>query len=297
MNKLYIINNFILPEIYVNIGISKENVVFNKNILLYIIDNYTHEAGVRKLKEKLYEIVRELNLQNLTQQLKFPVIVDMDTLNMIYRNNHINIRKKIYDRSYIGIVNGLYATASGIGGITLIEVVKMFSERSFSLELTGQQGDIMKESMKCSQTLAWNLIPKLIKNSIQQEWKNNKWGVHIHCPDTSTPKDGPSAGAAITLGLVSLLTGIPVINTVALTGEIDLRGNINSIGGLGSKIEGGKNAGADLILYPISNSKDIEIIKNTDPYILEDIKIKPVRTIWEVLDICLVENNLKFNRF
>ena len=151
--------------------------------------------------------------------------------------------------------------------------------------------------MACSRTLAWNIIPDSIKQKIQEEGKINKWGIHIHCPDTSTPKDGPSAGAAITLCLISLLTNIPVLNTIALTGEIDLNGNINQIGGLDSKIEGGKNAGVELILYPESNNHDIEMIKNNEPQILQNIEIKPVSNIWQVLELCLGKNSLNFNHF
>ena len=91
--------------------------------------------------------------------------------------------------------------------------------------------------------------------------EKNVWGIHIHCPEAATPKDGPSAGGAITLALISLLTNIPVKNTVALTGEIDLNGNIHVIGGLEYKIDGGKTAGAKLILYPRNNEQDIDIIK------------------------------------
>ena len=264
---------------------------------MYIIENFTYEAGIRKLKEKLYEILREINILNLNDKISFPFNIDTEFISKIFINTPIVKEKKINKFPNIGIVNGLYASSAGLGGITIIECSKMFSETVFSLELTGKQGDVMKESMKCSKTLAWNLIPDDIKRNIKKEWEKNKWGIHIHCPDTSTPKDGPSAGAAITLCIISLLTGIPIINTIALTGEIDLKGNITSIGGLNSKIEGGKNAGVKLILYPEDNIKDIQLIKNKEEHILKNIELKPVSTIWEVLELCLIKNNIIFNKF
>ena len=153
--------------------------------------------------------------------------------------------KKILDSPKIGLVNGLYATASGIGGLTVIEAFKYLSENRLSLELTGQQGDVMKESMRVAKTVSWNLLPKIIKDNIRKE---KPFGIHIHCPEGSTPKDGPSAGCAITVAIISLLLGIPVHNEIALTGEIDLNGSVHAIGGLDSKLDGAKKAGVKKVL-------------------------------------------------
>ena len=296
-NKIHIIKHYSLNDILEDIGLNHNNIIFPEEVIIYIIRNYTNESGIRKLKEKIYEIVREINIRNLQQKITYPFLVDKHFVQEIFKNNSIITHKKIHNIPQIGLVNGLYATKYGLGGITLIEIFKTLSDNHLSLKLTGQQGDVMKESMACSRTLAWNIIPDSIKQKIQEEGKINKWGIHIHCPDTSTPKDGPSAGAAITLCLISLLTNIPVLNTIALTGEIDLNGNINQIGGLDSKIEGGKNAGVELILYPESNNHDIEMIKNNEPQILQNIEIKPVSNIWQVLELCLGKNSLNFNHF
>ena len=185
-----------------------------------------------------------------------------------------------------------------MGGITIIEAFRTPTESKLSLELTGQQGDVMKESMKVSKTVAWNLIPKEIKKKIYNEMKDSgNFGIHLHCPEGSTPKDGPSAGGAITLCIISLLTKIPINNEIALTGEIDLNGSIHQIGGLESKIDGGKNAGVKLILYPEQNQEDIDLIRKNNPLLLENIEIKPIKSIWEILEICLMENNLVFNNY
>jgi len=201
-------------------------------------------------------------------------------------------------KDQIGMVNGLYATTTGCGGITIIESFKILSEQKLSLTLTGQQGDVMQESMKCAKTVAWNLIPNELKATITKEWEDSgNYGIHIHCPEAATPKDGPSAGGAITLAIVSLLTGIPVKRTIALTGEIDLNGSIHQIGGLDSKIDGGKMAGVKKILCPKNNEQDLEIIRNQKPEILENIEIICVSNIWEILDICLLENDIHFKNY
>ena len=110
----------------------------------------------------------------------------------------------------VGLVNGLYATGAGLGGITVIETFEIPSDNKFTLELTGQQGDVMKESMEVASTVAWNMLPLRTQNTLLKNWKHGNMGIHIHCPEGSTPKDGPSAGQAITLALISLYTNICV---------------------------------------------------------------------------------------
>ena len=125
---------------------------------------------------------------------------------------------------------------------------------------------------------------------------DGNFGIHIHCPEASTPKDGPSAGTAITVAIVSLLCNIPVNNTIAMTGEIDLNGSVHAIGGLDAKIEGGKHAGVKTILCPEQNKEELEIIRKKENSPIDNtIKIIPVNNIWTVLKICLMEHNMKFN--
>lgn len=299
--KIHIVNNYLLPELLKTVGIKKGNIIFSKKTLEFIIESYTHEPGVRKLKEKVFEILREINLRYLTYgstEVSFPFEITEEIVEEIFEGKPKYSVKMITSEPRIGLVNGLYATQSGMGGITIIEAFKTPSEGKLALELTGQQGDVMKESMKVSKTVAWNLIPKEIKKNIYKEMKESgNFGIHLHCPEGATPKDGPSAGGAITLCIISLLTKTPVNNEVALTGEIDLNGSIHKIGGLESKIDGGKNAGVKLILYPDQNQEDIEQIKKNNPGLLQNIEIKPVKCIWEILDICLMKNELEFNKY
>ena len=138
----------------------------------------------------------------------------------------------------------------------------------------------------------------IYKKDIVKDWdEHGPYGIHIHCPEAATPKDGPSAGLAITLAIVSLLTNTPVKNTIAMTGEIDLNGSAHMIGGLDMKIDGGKNAGVKTILCPKENSEDIAVISKTKGEILENIDIIQVKDIWDILDLCLVENDITFNKY
>lgn len=297
--KKYIIENYLLPEFLDNVGLPKKSLILENNTLDFIIENYTHEAGIRSLKQKVFEIIREINLRIImnNENIQFPYNVNKKVVENIFSNKRKILHKKISISSHVGLVNGLYATNMGTGGITIIQIFKTYSDVKLSLMITGQQGDVMKESIKCAKTIAWNLLPASIKKNTIKDLEKQIWGLHVHCPEASVPKDGPSAGAAITLALVSLFTNIPVRNDIALTGEIDLNGNIHVIGGLEYKIEGGKKAGVSTICYPEGNSQDIEIIKNTNPDVLENINLIKVKNITEILKICLEHNDLQFNTF
>jgi ATP-dependent Lon protease len=190
---------------------------------------------------------------------------------------------------------------AGTGGITIIECVKTPSDRKLSLELTGQQGDVMKESMMCAKTLAWNLIPKNIRKEINDEIASfGNFGLHIHCPEAATPKDGPSAGITITTAIISRLCNIQVRNDIAMTGEIDLHGNVHAIGGLEAKLEGAKRAGVRLCLIPKDNEEDYDKImrkrgENNSPTMNGELpQVIIVSHINEVLKEAFVDNDLEF---
>jgi ATP-dependent Lon protease len=186
---------------------------------------------------------------------------------------------KIYAIDYVGTINGLWANALGKGGIIPIETVFYPSEVFLDLKLTGMQGDVMKESMNVAKSLAWSLCSREIQASLIAGKAKN--GIHIHCPEGAVSKDGPSAGTAITTAIYSLLNDMPIRRNVAITGEIDLRGNITAIGGLEHKITGGIRAGVTKFLYPKENAKDFcEIQKKTK--IPSDIEFLEVSHINEV---------------
>jgi ATP-dependent Lon protease len=295
-DKLIITKNHILPKLIKSIGL--KNIKFDDDIIEYIIENYTNESGVRKLKEILFDILLEINLRNL-KELNYEnnIIlteksIDEDFLNKKRKIEHITI----FHKAKIGLVNGLWANSLGLGGLIPIECSWLPSNKKLELELTGLQGSVMKESMIVARTVAWKVLPNNIKNNITKSKINN--GIHIHCPDGATPKDGPSAGAAITICLISLFTNKLINNKIAMTGEINLKGSITAIGGLEEKIFGAKKANVELILCPYENLKDLNDIKIKYPTLINDkFNIITVKTIWEIIDIILIGNNIKFIKF
>jgi ATP-dependent Lon protease len=304
-DKFRVCKSYLLPEIFSSVGFGKDDIIFSDEVLEFIIDNYTNEAGARKLKEKLFEIIREINLRYLmgttilSKQIIFPYYVSKEFIadDIFSKNPKMNY-KKIASTPRVGLVNGLYASTTGLGGITIIESFKIPSETKLSLELTGQQGDVMKESMRVAKTVAWNILPSKIKEKINNEWeKEGKWGIHIHCPEGGTPKDGPSAGAAITLTIISLLTGIAVDNKIAMTGEIDLNGSVLAIGGLEAKLNGAKKAGVELALVPRQNEQDFKIIEKEDKELVCDtFKVEFIDNIWDVIGYALVTSDDPTNK-
>ncbi len=284
--KIEIVNNYMLPEVCKDVGFSSNEIIFTESIIKYIIETYTLEAGVRKLKEKIVELVREINLQRFYDDtINFPFLITQEFCEKIFELKPKIKIKKIIQNPTVGVVNGLYANSAGLGGITTIQAIKFPSDKMFDLHLTGSLGDVMKESIQYSLKIAVNLLSQDIKDDI----KKNPFGIHLHCPEGSVKKDGPSAGAAITLVLYSLLSGIPVNNLVALTGEIDLLGNVTAIGGLKYKLNGAKKAGVSIALYPEENQEDINILLKEDTELVDEtFKIYPVSHIKQVLEHSLV---------
>lgn len=301
--KIHVVQDYSLPEILETVGYKKGDIIIEKDVIKYIIQNYTNEAGVRKMREKLFELVREINLKKITDDnIQLPFTITEEYVKELFNDKPKVSVKKIAKEPQVGFVNGLYATVAGTGGITIVECVKTPSDRKLALELTGQQGDVMKESMICAKTLAWNLIPKSVKKDINEEIESfGNFGLHLHCPEAATPKDGPSAGITITTAIISRLCNVKVRNDIAMTGEIDLHGNVHAIGGLEAKLEGAKRAGVSLCLVPKDNEDDYDKImkrrkeNNGSPTMNSELpEVKIVSTIMEVLKEALVENDLEF---
>jgi endopeptidase La len=296
--KIKIAKTYLYPKILKDVGISKSSIKLTDEVVNLISDNYTCEGGVRKLKECLYEIVREINLRELSngkilgKTISYPFVLTNDIITKdLFKKKYILKPQMIPDKNQVGIVNGLYASSNDTGGITVVEAVSVPTSEKFGLELTGQQGDVMKESMKVSKSVAWGLLSEKHQTELQTKWKQGNSGIHIHCPEGSTPKDGPSAGGAITTAIVSLLTEVPINKEVAMTGEISLSGKITEIGGLASKLYGAKKAGVKLALIPKDNEKDFQdIIAENNDLLDNNFKVISVQNIHEVLDIALVGN-------
>ena len=271
-----------------------DTIRFPDDVIQYIIKNYTYEAGVRKLKEILTEIIREINLEILTKKRSteiIPIVITKDEIcNKFLKNRHEIIPKLVHPKPAVGIINGLWANSLGKGGIIPIEACWSLANNPLDLKLTGLQGDVMKESMSVAKTLAWKLS-KTKHNTLCKRFKKNKMqGIHVHCPEGATPKDGPSAGTAITTVIYSLFNSKKIKNNIAITGEINLQGRVTAIGGLNLKILGGIQAGVTEFIYPKENHKDFTLFmeKHEDKSLFENITFHEVVDIAEVLNLVFI---------
>jgi len=294
--KITITRNYVLPEYAKRMGYSNSNDILSisDEVIKYVIDNYTAEAGVRKLKEILFEIISEINLELLQfNGTELPVIMTKDLIkNKYLEKRHPITPKLIHNKPVSGIINGLWANALGKGGIIQIETKFVLSGSMLDMKLTGMQGDVMKESMAVSKSLAWSLTPQEKKDELLKKFEATKsQGIHIHCPEGAVPKDGPSAGTAITTCVYSLLNDIPIRNDIAITGEMNLQGQVTAIGGLDLKILGGITAGVKLFLFPKENERDFEDFMKEwgEKDIVKGITFHSIETIEEALSYSLVK--------
>ena len=293
-DKLVICNTHILPDVYKKMGL-EDMIHFKDDVLKFIIDEYTCESGVRKLKEILFEIVGEINLdvlKNNDKEFELPIEISIDDVKTKYfKDKREVIIRKVPDESLVGYANGMYATTIGNGGTLPIHAKFFPSEHFLELKLTGLQQDVMRESMHVALTVAWNLTRETNKKRIRTlyDGENNKYGVNIHPGDGSVQKDGPSAGGIITLVLYSLLNNLPIKARFAMTGEIQMSGHITAIGGLSNKIIGSLKAGVQEFIYPKENKKDFDEFyeKYKDDERLKGIKFYEVDHISEAIDLII----------
>jgi hypothetical protein len=289
--KVTICTEYLLPEMYKKMGLNKNVIDFSKENIKYIIERYTCEPGVRKLKELLFEIVGEINIQHIHNKTcqELPIVLTNEEIKLKFLKERHEVRiQKIPPTSNVGVINGLWANALGQGGIIPIEAHLFPCDRFFDLKLTGMQGDVMKESMNVAKTLAWSLLTEAeVEGNLEKFSKTKMQGIHIHCPEGATPKDGPSAGTAITCVIYSILTGKKINNTIAITGEINLQGSVTAIGGLDLKIMGGINGGVTTFIFPKDNIKDFNdfMDKNGTKDEVMSVVFIPVSSIQEVLAI------------
>ena len=294
-DKLVIMRTHLLPEVLKKMGLSGV-IDMDDEVIAFIIEEYTCESGVRKLKELLFNIVGEINLtllkaENMDTTYAIPLKITIEDIRTKYLKDKQALKQiRIHAAPQVGLINGLWANSLGRGGMLPIEAAFFPAAAFLDLKLTGMQGDVMKESMTVAKTLAWSLIPAELQKTLSEERKAA--GIHIHVPEGATPKDGPSAGTAITAVLYSLLTGRKIPNTVAITGEICLQGRVTAIGGLDLKILGGIRAGITHFIFPEENRKDYNdfIAKYTtiESTVLSGITFTPVNTIQEVFALLLL---------
>jgi len=274
--KTNIAMKYLLPKQLKNNGVKDEELEITEAAVRDMVRYYTREAGVRSLERELSKICRKVVKALLLKKLEPQVVVTADNL-----PDFLGVRKYTFGRAelknQVGQVVGLAWTEVG-GDLLTIEAVTMPGKGVITR--TGSLGDVMKESVEAARTVVRSRARMLgIKDDAFE-----KRDVHIHVPDGATPKDGPSAGAAMATAFVSALTGIPVRGDVAMTGEITLRGEITAIGGLKEKLLAALRGGIKTVLIPEENVKDLQEIPDN---VKSGLEIVPVRWIDKVLDIAL----------
>jgi ATP-dependent Lon protease len=274
--KTSIAMRYLLPKQLKNNGVKESELDISETAVRDIVRYYTREAGVRSLERELSKICRKTvkGIQLKTMQAK--VLVTPDNL-----NDFLGVRKFSYGRAeeqnQIGQVVGLAWTEVG-GDLLTIEAAIMPGKGVITR--TGSLGDVMKESVEAARTVVRSRSRMLgIRDDMFE-----KRDIHIHVPDGATPKDGPSAGAAMTTAFVSALTGIPVRGDVAMTGEITLRGEVTAIGGLKEKLLAALRGGIKTVLIPEENAKDLQEIPDN---VKSGLEIIPVKWIDQVLAVAL----------
>lgn len=290
--KIVITNKYIIPDLTNEMNLYNV-ITIDDNVIEYIIETYTNEPGVRKLKELFFDIYGDINIQLLLckDNLNIPIQITIDLLDNKYLKKYHKItHMKINTLNEIGTINGLWANSYGNGGIIPIQTSFFPSSVFLEYKLTGLQGDVMKESMNVAKTLAWSITNNKIQKKLLKQFEMSKQqGIHVHCPDGSISKDGPSAGTAITVALFSLFNSKELPNTCGITGEITLNGTITAIGGLYEKITGGITAGIETFIIPHDNIRQFDQVKQK--YAQKDINIYDkacfhfVKNIHEVLNI------------
>jgi ATP-dependent Lon protease len=274
--KTNIALKYLLPKQMDNNGVKDTELLVTEDAVRDIIRYYTREAGVRSLERDLGKICRKVVKGLLLRKYKPLVTVDAGNL-----NEFLGVRKFTYGRAeqqnQVGQVVGLAWTEVG-GDLLTIEAALMPGKGVITR--TGSLGDVMKESVEAARTVVRSRSRGLgIKDEVFE-----KRDMHIHVPDGATPKDGPSAGAAMTTAIVSALTGIPVRADVAMTGEITLRGEVTAIGGLKEKLLAALRGGIKTVLIPEENAKDLQDIPEN---VKNGLEIVPVRWIDRVLEVAL----------
>lgn len=275
--KVNIAMQYLLPKQIENNGLKATEIEVQESAVRDVVRYYTREAGVRSLEREISKICRKVVKGLLLKKLQPQVVVNAENL-----AEFLGVQKYTFGRAeqqdQVGQVVGLAWTEVG-GDLLTIEAAT--APGKGVITRTGSLGDVMKESVEAARTVVRSRAASL---GIQEEAFEKK-DIHIHVPDGATPKDGPSAGAAMTTAMVSALTGIPVKSTVAMTGEITLRGEVTAIGGLKEKLLAALRGDIKTVLIPEENVKDLEEIPDN---VKQGLEIIPVRWIDRVLELALV---------
>jgi ATP-dependent Lon protease len=277
--KFHIAKSHLIPKVTETHGVAgkKFKLTFEDDAVYQIIDSYTREAGVRNLEREISAVIRKVARKIAEGEVKKEFIVTAEQVRKLLGPvKFIPELAEIEDM--VGTSTGLAWTEAG-GDIMFLEVTLMPGKGA--VQITGQLGDVMKESAQAAVSYVRTNWAKL---GLPEKFFH-KFDIHIHVPEGAVPKDGPSAGISLTTAIVSAFTRIPVRRDVAMTGEVTLRGRVLEIGGLKEKVIAAHRAGVKEVIVPDNNKKDLEEMPQ---YVLDGIKFHFVKNMSEVLEIALV---------
>jgi len=277
--KLRIAQQYLVPRQLTENGLKPDQFRFSDESILTIIQEYTYEAGVRDLERRIAAVCRSVAAEIAKGVQAAGLEASASYVRGVLGNAARSVREQKLPENLVGVVTGLAYTPTG-GDILFIEATRYPGKGS--LLLTGQVGDVMRESMQA----AYSLVRSRAKSLGIPPEAFSESDVHIHVPSGAIPKDGPSAGVAIATAIASLFSGFPVRNDVAMTGEITLRGTVLPIGGLKEKSLAALRADVNLVLFPKANEKDLEEVPAEAKQRLEFL---PVGTVDEVFHEALIK--------
>jgi len=278
-DKVFIAKRYLVPRQINENGLKKQNVTFKDSGIREIIDGYTREAGVRNLERTIGNICRKI-ARNIVAKKKFKAVIEPSTIPQ-YLGKRKFVSDKAEKKADIGVATGMAWTVNG-GEILFVEAIKMPGKGN--LLLTGQLGDVMKESARAAMSY---IKANHAKFNIPIE-DFEKYDIHIHLPEGAIPKDGPSAGITLATAIVSVMSGIPIRSDISMTGEITLRGKVIPIGGVKEKVIGAKIAGIKSIILPEFNKRDLDDIPVNGK---KGIKFHFVKNFDDVLNIALIKQS------
>ena len=271
VEKEHIAIEHLIDEVLENHGLTNDDLIITKKAITTLIEKYTREAGVRNLKRQIEAIARHTTEKIVVDDVNLPYIVTESMLYDILGHEKAHY-ELVPNENPAGVVTGLAWTPVG-GDILYIEAALTPGEGK--LKLTGKLGDVMKESAQIAQSLIKSRLSSVLKDSDYDEHD-----IHIHVPEGAIPKDGPSAGITMTTTLASLITGIPVSSTTAMTGEISLTGRVLPVGGIKEKVIAAHRSGIKTVLLPERNMKDLDDVPEE---VKEELTFKPMKKIEDVL--------------
>lgn len=250
--KVEIASRYLVPKHREQMGLKTSDVKFSKTVLRKIINEYAREAGVRSLEKNIKKILRKVAVKVVKRKKGAKKAFTVTEKNLSeFLGPPIFTSDRIFQKTPVGVSTGLAWTSMG-GAVLFIETVKNASDKT-QMKLTGQAGDVMKESSQ----IAWSYLMSKVKSYVPNKKFFEKMEIHLHIPEGATPKDGPSAGITMVTALLSLLLNKPVRQDLGMTGELTLSGKVLAIGGVKEKLIAAKRSKLKVVIFPEDNRRDI----------------------------------------